>query len=46
MVDLQVEMSYRRCGSGIQMRDEMNFARDNEVFNFGQIPVGDVGEEI
>lgn len=36
-MELQVEMPNRICGSGIQMRDKMDFAGDNEIFNFSSI---------
>lgn len=46
LVGLQVEMLNRICGSGIQMRGKMEFARDNEIFNLAIFPCGDIGEAI
>lgn len=37
LVGLQVEMPTRICGSGIQMRDEVEFVGENEVFNVSHV---------
>ena len=37
LAGLQVEVPNRICGSGILMRDKMEFARDSAVFDFSYV---------